>query len=123
VTEPGDTVAVWGFGPVAPFVIKSGWMLGAGRIIAIDRIAERLEMARVHGNAKTINFDERPVDEQLMEMTRGRGPDRCIDAVGCEAHTSSTLVATWRLPWRRRSDAARSVHEGLNDEDGPNAHA
>lgn len=91
--EAGDTVAVWGCGPVAQFAIKSAWMLGAGRVIAIDRIAERLEMARTHGNAETINFDETPVYDRLMEMTQGRGPDRCIDAVGCEAHASSTLAA------------------------------
>lgn len=91
--EAGDTVAVWGCGPVAQFAIKSAWMLGAGRVIAIDRIAERLEMARTHGNAETINFDETPVYDRLMEMTQGRGPDRCIDAVGCEAHASSTLTA------------------------------
>ena len=91
--EPGDTVAVWGCGPVAQFAIKSAWMLGAGRVIAIDRVPERLEMARQHGNAETINFSEEDVQERLMEMTNGRGPDRCIDAVGAEAHASGDLSA------------------------------
>lgn len=83
--EPGDTVAVWGCGPVGQFTIRSAWMLGAGRVIAIDRLPERLQMAR-DGKAETVNFDEVTVYDRLMEMTRGRGPDRVIDAVGCEAH-------------------------------------
>ena len=56
--EPGDTVAVWGCGPVAQFAIQSAWMLGAGRVIAIDRVPERLEMAAKHGKAETINFEQ-----------------------------------------------------------------
>jgi threonine dehydrogenase-like Zn-dependent dehydrogenase len=84
--EPGDTVAVWGCGPVGQFAIQSAWMLGAGRVIAIDRVSERLEMARTHGKAETIDFMQDDVYDKLMEMTKGRGPDRCIDAVGTEAH-------------------------------------
>ena len=80
-----DTVAVWGCGPVAQFAIKSAWMLGASRVIAIDRVAERLEMARNDGKAQTIDFDKQDVYETLQELTNGRGPDRCIDAVGGEA--------------------------------------
>ena len=91
--EPGDTVAVWGCGPVAQMAIQSCWMLGAGRVIAIDRVPERLEMARTHGRAETINFDEEDVPDRLNEMTKGRGPDRCIDAVGCEAHGAGTFDA------------------------------
>lgn len=91
--EKGDTIAVWGCGPVAQFAIKSAWMLGAGRVIAIDCVEERLTMAGEHGKAETINFEKEEVYERLMEMTRGRGPDRCIDAVGCEAHASSSLTA------------------------------
>ncbi len=91
--EPGDTVAVWGCGPVAQFAIKSAWMLKAGRVIAIDRVAARLEMARTHGKAETINFEEEDVYDRLQEMTNGRGPDRCIDAVGCEAHGGGALDA------------------------------
>jgi threonine dehydrogenase-like Zn-dependent dehydrogenase len=91
--EPGDVVAVWGCGPVSQFAIRSAWMLGAGRVIAIDRVPERLEMARVHGKAETIDFAEEKVYDRLMEMTNGRGPDRCIDGVGCEAHATGTLGA------------------------------
>jgi len=90
--EEGETVAVWGCGPVAQFTILSCWMLGAGRVIAIDDVPERLEMARHHGRAETINFQDTDVYEKLMEMTGGRGPDRCIDAVGCEAHAAGTMT-------------------------------
>ncbi|MDB5384680.1 MAG: glutathione-dependent formaldehyde dehydrogenase [Planctomycetaceae bacterium] len=89
--EQGDTVAVWGCGPVAQFAIQSAWMLGAGRVIAIDRVSERLKMAQEKGRAETINFDQHNVYDRLQEMTGGRGPDRCIDAVGCEAHAAGTL--------------------------------
>lgn len=88
---PGDTVAVWGCGPVAQFAIQSAWMLGAGRVIAIDRVPERLAMAAAHGKAETINYEQEDVYERLMEMTNGRGPDRCIDAVGTEAHASGVV--------------------------------
>ena len=91
--EPGDTVAVWGCGPVGQFTIQSAWMLGAGRVIAIDRVPERLRMAEAHGKAETINFEDADVYDRLMEMTRGRGPDRCIDAVGCEAHARGSFDA------------------------------
>ena len=84
--ERGDTVAIWGCGPVGQFTIKSAFMLGAERVIAIDRFPERLEMARQSG-AEVINYEETTqVIEALKEMTAGRGPDRCIDAVGMEAH-------------------------------------
>ncbi len=92
--EPGDTVAVWGCGPVGQFAIQSAWMLGAGRVIAIDRVPERLEMAQEKGRAEVINFSGvDSVYDVLMEMTKGRGPDRCIDAVGAEAHGMGTFDA------------------------------
>jgi threonine dehydrogenase-like Zn-dependent dehydrogenase len=91
--EPGDTVAVWGCGPVAQMAIQSCWMLGAGRVIAIDRVPERLAMAGTHGKAETINFDKEEVYERLNAITEGRGPDRCIDAVGCEAHGTGGVDA------------------------------
>jgi threonine dehydrogenase-like Zn-dependent dehydrogenase len=91
--EAGDTVAVWGCGPVAQFAIQSAWMLGAGRVIAIDRIPERLAMAEKYGRAELINFEKEDVYDRLQEMTNGRGPDRCIDAVGCEAHSSGGVDA------------------------------
>ena len=90
--EPGDTVAVWGCGPVGQFTIRSLWMLGAGRVIAIDRVPERLAMASL-GPAETINFDEEDVYDRLMEMTNGRGPDRVVDAVGMEAAGHGALDA------------------------------
>ncbi|MFC4437821.1 MULTISPECIES: zinc-dependent alcohol dehydrogenase [Natrialbaceae] len=89
--EENDTVAVWGCGAVGQFAIQSAWMLGAERVIAIDRIPERLEMAREHGDAETIDFEEDDVYDRLMEMTGDRGPDRCIDAVGTEAHGTGLL--------------------------------
>jgi threonine dehydrogenase-like Zn-dependent dehydrogenase len=92
ITE-GDTVAVWGCGPVGQFTIQSAWMLGAGRVIAIDHVAERLEMASGHGRAETINFMEVDVYDQLMAWTKGRGPDACIDAVGTEAHGRGSFDA------------------------------
>ncbi len=92
--EPGDTVAVWGCGPVGQFAIRSVWMFKAGRVIAIDRVPERLQMAR-DGKAETIDNSKQDVYDTLMEMTKGRGPDRCIDAVGAEAHGTSTLTAVY----------------------------
>jgi threonine dehydrogenase-like Zn-dependent dehydrogenase len=91
--EPGDTVAVWGCGPVGQFVIQSAWMLGAGRVIAIDCVESRLAMAAGQGRAETIDFTESDVYDRLMDMTGGRGPDRCVDAVGCEAHGSGSFDA------------------------------
>lgn len=84
--QKGDTVAVWGCGPVGQFAIQSAWMLGAERVIAIDCIPERLELAEKLSRAETINFKEENVFDALMVMTRGLGPASCIDAVGCEAH-------------------------------------
>ena len=87
--QPGDTVAVWGCGPVGQFAIKSAYILGAERVIAIDQIPQRLRMAEVEGKAETIDFSKKDVYETLKEMTGGRGPDACIDAVGLEAHGTS----------------------------------
>jgi threonine dehydrogenase-like Zn-dependent dehydrogenase len=84
--EAGDTVAIWGCGPVGQFAIKSAWMLGAGRVIAIDSVPERMQMARDEGKAETLDFNDEDIFDKLKEMTGGRGPDRCIDAVGLEAH-------------------------------------
>lgn len=85
--KPGDTVAVWGCGPVGQFAMMSAYLLGAERVIGIDRIDYRLEMAREKARAETVNYDTvDSVSEALIEMTAGRGPDACIDAVGMEAH-------------------------------------
>lgn len=91
--EEGDTVAIWGGGPVGQLTIQCAWMLGAGRVILIEHVAERLEMGRTHGRAETIDFLEEDVYDRLMEMTGGRGPDRCIDAVGAEAHGTGSFDA------------------------------
>jgi threonine dehydrogenase-like Zn-dependent dehydrogenase len=92
--QPGDIIAVWGCGPVGQFAIKSAYLLGAERVIAIDRFPERLRMAREQGGAETIHYEEADIYDALKEMTGGRGPDACIDAVGMEAHTPG-LVGTY----------------------------
>ena len=84
--QPGDTIAVWGCGPVGLLAMKSAFMLGAERVIAIDRIKSRLRKAADDCCAETINYDEVDVLEALKEMTGGRGPDACIEAVGMESH-------------------------------------
>jgi threonine dehydrogenase-like Zn-dependent dehydrogenase len=84
--KSGDTVAVWGCGPVGQFAIKSAYLLGAERVIAIDDAPERLRLAAERGGAETINFAEEDVFDRLKQMTGGIGPDSCIDAVGLEAH-------------------------------------
>jgi threonine dehydrogenase-like Zn-dependent dehydrogenase len=84
--QPGDTVAIWGCGPVGQFAIKSAFLLGAERVIAIDDAPERLRMASESSGAETINFAEEDVFDRLKQMTAGLGPDSCIDAVGLEAH-------------------------------------
>ena len=84
--QPGDVVAIWGCGPVGQFAIKSAFLLGAERVIAIDRFPYRLRMAREKGGAETLNYEEVGIHEALRDMTAGRGPDACIDAVGMEGH-------------------------------------
>jgi threonine dehydrogenase-like Zn-dependent dehydrogenase len=85
-----DVVAIWGAGPVGQMAIRSAVLLGAKTVIAIDRLPERLSMAAAAG-AETINFEDESVLERLNELTQGKGPDKCIDAVGMEAHASSHL--------------------------------
>ena len=84
--RPGDTIAVWGCGPVGQFAIKSAYLLGAERVIAIDDVPARLRMAAREGEAQTLNFSDEDIFDKLSEMTGGMGPDACIDAVGLEAH-------------------------------------
>lgn len=86
--EPGDTVAVWGCGPVGLFAIASAYMLGAANVIAIDRFPERLALARDYCGATVIDYsqDGMSIVEALRDLSHGIGPDRCIDAVGMEAH-------------------------------------
>jgi threonine dehydrogenase-like Zn-dependent dehydrogenase len=88
--QPTDTVAIWGCGPVGQMTIRSAVLLGAKQVIAIDNVPERLSMAKAGGGV-TINFEEESVVERLNELTHGKGPEKCIDAVGLEAHATATL--------------------------------
>jgi threonine dehydrogenase-like Zn-dependent dehydrogenase len=88
--QPTDTVAIWGCGPVGQMTIRRAVLLGAKQVIAIDRLPERLSMAKA-GGAITINFEQDSVLERLNELTAGKGPEKCIDAVGLEAHATATL--------------------------------
>jgi threonine dehydrogenase-like Zn-dependent dehydrogenase len=88
--QPTDIVAIWGCGPVGQMAIRSAVLLGAKEVIAIDNVPERLAMAKA-GGATIINFDEESTVERLAELTHGKGPDKCIDAVGMEAHATATL--------------------------------
>jgi len=91
--QPGDTVAVWGCGPVGQFAIASAFLLGAERVIAIDRFPERLAMAAANSGAEPLNYEEVDLFDALREITGGRGPDSCIDAVGMEAHGTGLVAA------------------------------
>jgi threonine dehydrogenase-like Zn-dependent dehydrogenase len=91
--QPTDTVAIWGCGPVGQMAIRSAILLGAKQVIAIDHLPERLEMAEA-GGAITINFDEESVVERLNELTGGEGPEKCIDAIGMEAHVTPSQPDT-----------------------------
>jgi threonine dehydrogenase-like Zn-dependent dehydrogenase len=84
--QPGDTIAVWGAGPVGQFAVKSALMLGAARVVVIDRVPERLRLAQNQTGTTVLNYEEEDVLTALHELTAGRGPDACIDAVGLEAH-------------------------------------
>jgi len=95
--QRGDTVAIWGCGPVGQFAIQSAWLLGAERVIAIDRFPERLTMATDWSRAEVLNYEEVDVAAALREMTGGRGPDACIDAVGMEAHGHGIMAAYDRI--------------------------
>ena len=88
--KEGDTVAVWGAGPVGQFAVKSAFMLGAEKVVLIDHYEERLQLAKENNeNLETINFDDTEVYDKLKDLTGGRGPDSCIDAVGLESHGTS----------------------------------
>jgi threonine dehydrogenase-like Zn-dependent dehydrogenase len=91
--QPTDTVAIWGCGPVGQMAIRSAILLGAKQVVAIDHLPERLSMAEA-GGAVTINFDEESVVERLNELTNGKGPEKCIDAIGMEAHVTPSKPDT-----------------------------
>jgi threonine dehydrogenase-like Zn-dependent dehydrogenase len=112
----GETVAVWGCGGVGLMAQKSAWLLGAGRVIAIDRFPERLAMAREHVGSETINYEEvDSVLDTLREMTGGRGPDCCIDAVGMEGHGTGAQYAYDRVKQalRLETDRGSALREAI----------
>jgi threonine dehydrogenase-like Zn-dependent dehydrogenase len=88
--QQGDTIAIWGCGPVGQFAIRSAFMLGAERVIAIDTVSERLALAKQAG-AETLDYKKDDIYERLQDMTKGRGPDACIDAVGTEADSTASF--------------------------------
>jgi threonine dehydrogenase-like Zn-dependent dehydrogenase len=88
--QPTDTVAIWGAGPVGQFTIRSAVLLGAKQVVAIDHLPERLSMAEA-GGAIPINFDQESVVERLNDLTESKGPEKCIDAVGLEAHATHSV--------------------------------
>src|SRR5438034_1764355 len=111
--QPGDVVAIWGCGPVGQFAIKSAYLLGAERVIAIDRIPERLHMAQEQGKAQVIDYERTDVVQALKDMTGGRGPDSCIDAVGMESHGDSigALIDTAKQKSRLSTDRPHALRE------------
>jgi threonine dehydrogenase-like Zn-dependent dehydrogenase len=108
--QPGDVIAVWGAGPVGLFAMASAFLLGAERVIAIDRFPYRLAMARERLHVtETINYEEENVLERLKELTGGRGPDACIDAVGMEAHGHAAMYAYDRAKQALRLETDRPL--------------
>src|SRR5947209_113676 len=105
--QPGDIVAVWGCGPVGQFTIKSAYMLGAERVIAIDRVPERMRLAQEQSGAEVINYEQTDVIEALREMTGGRGPDACIDSVGLESHGTTMLALYDKVKQTMRMETDR----------------
>jgi threonine dehydrogenase-like Zn-dependent dehydrogenase len=107
--HPGDVVAVWGCGGVGLMAIQSAYLMGAERVIAIDRLPERLQMARDHAGAETLDYSQVNVIEALKELTGGRGPDSCIDAVGMEAHGTGPGYAYDRVKQALRLETDRGT--------------
>jgi threonine dehydrogenase-like Zn-dependent dehydrogenase len=114
--QPGDTVAVWGCGPVGLFTIKSAFMLGAGRVIAIDRVPERLRLAKEKAGAEVLDFSKiENIVDQLKDMTGGRGPDSCIDAVGMEAegHGVIALYDKMKAAAMQQTDRPTAIRQAI----------
>ncbi|HJV86122.1 MAG TPA: zinc-dependent alcohol dehydrogenase [Noviherbaspirillum sp.] len=107
--KPGSTVAIWGCGPVGQFAIQSAYLLGAERVIAIDRFPERLRMAWEKSKAIALNYEEVDVSDALKDLTGGRGPDACIDAVGMEAHGMGIMGAYDRVKQAMAAQTDRPV--------------
>lgn len=113
--QPGDSVAVWGCGPVGQFAIRSAQMLGAGRVFAIDRFTERLRLAADCG-AEPINYEKDDVYDYLMSATAGEGPAACIDAVGMEAHGHSidAVMDNVKAMTRLQPDRAHALRQAIH---------
>jgi len=104
---PGDVVAIWGAGGVGQMAARAASLLGAGQVIVIDRFRERLAQAEQFCEAATINYDEADVSDALLDLTGGRGPDRCIEAVGMESHGSGSPMQGLQYAYDRVKQAAR----------------
>ncbi|GIH96261.1 zinc-dependent alcohol dehydrogenase [Planobispora siamensis] len=113
--KPGDTIAVWGAGPVGQFAMASAFLMGAERVIAIDRFPYRLRRAERAG-AETLDYEEVNVLEALRDMTAGRGPDACIDAVGMEAHHPVAVMHAYdraRQATRMETERPHALREAI----------
>ncbi|WP_405587612.1 zinc-dependent alcohol dehydrogenase [Streptomyces sp. NBC_01190] len=113
---PGDTVAVWGAGPVGQFAAASAYLLGAERVIVIDRFPARLDRTREHTGAETINYEEADTLKALRDMTAGRGPDACIEAVGMESHHPTGPVNAYdrtKQATRTETDRPHALREAI----------
>jgi threonine dehydrogenase-like Zn-dependent dehydrogenase len=114
--QPGDVVAVWGAGPVGMLAMASARLLGAERVIAIDRFPYRLRRAAEHTGAEPVNYEETDVADALQWLTAGRGPDRCIDAVGLEAHQSNRALQAYdrtKQVARLETDRPHALREAI----------
>lgn len=112
--QPGDTIAIWGCGPVGLLAIRCAYLLGAERVIALDRIPDRLAKAK-EAKAEAVNYEDGDVVEKLREMTGGRGPDACIDAVGMEAHgtTFDAIYDKAKQAVRLESDRPHALRQAI----------
>ena len=110
----GDTVAVWGCGPVGQFAIRSAFMLGAEQVLAVDRFPERLQLAE-KGGAEALNYEQVDVVEELQARTGGQGPDACIDCVGMEAHgtTIDALYDRGKQALRLETDRSHALRQAI----------
>lgn len=110
--QPGQTILVFGCGPVGQFAIRSAFMMGAERVIAIDEVAERLQMARDAG-AETIDFSEGDLQDRIKEMTGGRGPDGVIEAVGLESHGAGGMLEKVQETVAKRMERPYALNEAI----------
>ncbi|GHB58016.1 hypothetical protein GCM10010377_56180 [Streptomyces viridiviolaceus] len=112
--KPGDVVAVWGCGAVGQMAARAAILLGAGRVIAIDRFEYRPDVTRRHVGAETLNYEKTDIDAELREMSGGRGPDVCIEAVGMEAHPGTQqLYDQAKQQLRLQTDRSAAVRQAI----------